>query len=183
MQNADQVVAAHKAQLAAVHAMTGKALETIEKIAQLNLDSSKSSVDEHGEHVQSLLSVKDAKELARLNQGALHAMAEKAAAYQEHLLKITLGMGNEFSELIEAQMANAQKEFIAAEEASMKNLPEAAESMKHSVKNTLTTATDAMSSVQEMVKEAKQKSHAAMTAAAENTVKATKAAKEAKAAK
>jgi phasin family protein len=180
MQNADQVVAAHKAQLAAVHVMTGKALETIEKIAQLNMDSSKSSVEVHGEHVQSLLSVKDVKELARLNQGALHAMAEKTASYHEHLVKIALGMGNEFSELIEAQMANAQKEFIAAVEASMKNLPEAAEPMKHSVKNTLSAATDAMISVQEMVKEAAQKNHATLATVAENTVKATKAAKAAK---
>ncbi|KXB31752.1 hypothetical protein AT959_05210 [Dechloromonas denitrificans] len=177
MMNADKVIATHKAQLSALHEMTSKALVTVEKIAQLNLDTSKNSLARHHEHTHSLLSSKDIKELSKLHNNALHDLAEKAAAYNHDLFGIAVGLGNEFGELIEAQMADAQKQFVAAVEATMKNVPQGAEPVMDVVKSALTTANEAMDSVQNVVKQATESAQAQLIALSENTVKAAKASK------
>lgn len=180
MMNAEQVIAAHKAQLSALHEMTSKALLTVEKISYLNLESSKKSLERHYEHAHSLLSNKDVKELSKLHHNALHDLAEKAAAYNHDLFGIAVGLGNEFSELVEAQMAEAKKQFVSAVEATMKNVPQNAEPIMEAVKNALSTANEAMDSVQKVVKQASESTQAKLTELSENTVKATKAAKAAK---
>jgi phasin family protein len=177
MLNAEQVIAAHKAQLSALHEMSSKALETIEKIAQLNLETSKNSLERHHEHAHSLLSNKDVKELSKLHNNALQDLAEKAAAYNHDLFGIAVGLGNEFGELIEAQMAGAQKQFVAAVEATMKNVPHNAEPIMEAVKNALSTANEAMDSVQNVVKQAAESTQAKLAALSESTVKATKVTK------
>lgn len=177
MMNAEQVIAAHKAQLSALHELSSKALVTVEKIAQLNLETSKNSLDRHHEHAHSLLSNKDIKELSKLHNNALQDLAEKAAAYNHDLFGIAVGLGNEFGELIETQMADAQKQFVAAVEATMKNVPQGAEPVMEAVKNALTTANEAMDSVQSVVKQATESAQVKLAALSASTVKATKVAK------
>lgn len=177
MMNAEQVISAHKARLSALHEMTSKALVTVEKIAQLNLETSKNSLERHHEHAHSLLSNKDIKDLSKLHNNALQDLAEKAAAYNHDLFGIAVGLGNEFGELIEAQMADAQKQFVAAVEATMKNVPQGAEPVMEAVKNALTTANEAMNSVQNVVKQATESTQTKLAALSESTVKATRAAK------
>lgn len=175
MMNAEQVIAAHKAQLSALHEMTSKALLTVEKIAQLNLETSKNVLDHHHEHAHSLLSGKDVKSLSTLHHNALHELAEKAAAYNHDLFGIAVGLGNEFSDLVEARMAEAQQQFVSAVEATMKNVPQGAEPVMEAVKNALSTANQAMDSVQNVVKQATESTQAKLAALSENTVKASKA--------
>lgn len=175
MMNAEQVIAAHKAQLSALHEMTSKALSTVEKIAQLNIETSKNALDRHHQHAHSLLSGKDVKTLSKLQHNALHELAEKAAAYNHDLFGIAVGLGNEFGELVEARMAEAQQQFVSAVEATMKNVPQGGEPVMEAVKNALSTANRAMDSVQAVVKQATETTQAKLAALSENAVKATKA--------
>lgn len=177
MMNAEKVIAAHKAQLSALHEMTSKALVTVEKIALLNLETSKNSLEHHHEHAHSLLSSKDVKELSKLHNNALQDLAEKAAAYNHGLFGIAVGLGKEFGELIEAQMADAQKQFVAAVEATMQNVPQGAEPVVEAVKSALSTASEAMDSVQNVVKQGAESTQAKLVALSESTVKAAKASK------
>lgn len=177
MMNAEHVIAAHKAQLAALHEMTSKALSTVEKIAQLNLETSKNVLDHHHQHAHSLLSGKDIKNLSKLQHNALHELAEKAAAYNHDLFGIAAGLGHEFSELVEARLAEAQQQFVSAVEVSMRNVPQGAEPVMEAVKNALSTANRAMDSVQTVVKKATETTQAKLAALSENSAKATKASK------
>ncbi|UCV29422.1 phasin family protein [Ferribacterium limneticum] len=177
MMNAEKVIAAHKAQLSALHEMSSKALETIEKLAHLNLETSKNSLERHHEHAHSLLSSKDIKELSKLHNNALQDLAEKAAAYNHNLFGIAIGLGNEFSELVEARMADAQQQFVAAVEATMKNVPQGAEPVVEAVRNALTTANEAMDSLQNVVKQATESTQSKLAALSESTVKASKVTK------
>lgn len=181
MMNAEKVIAAHKAQLSALHEMTGKALETVEKLTHLNLETSKNSLERHHEHAHSLLSSKDVKELSKLHNNALQDLAAKAAAYNHNLFGIAIGLGNEFGELIEAQMSEAQKQFGAAVEVTMKNVPQGTEPVVEAVRNALTTANEAMDSLQNVVKQATESTQSKLAALSENTVKASKVSKVSKA--
>jgi phasin family protein len=126
MLNAEQIVAAHKAQLTAIRELTSKALAAVEEMADLNVRSIKSAMDEHTEQTQAILSTKDITDLTKLHHKALEPLAEKASAYSRHLFGIAAGLGNELSQMAEAQMADARQQFVAAAEAAMKNLPQSA---------------------------------------------------------
>jgi phasin family protein len=172
MLTAEQIVAAHKAQLTALYELTRRALTTVEKIAELNVQSSKAALAEQAEQAQALLSAKDIQELTALQQNSLQPLAEKAASYNRHLFEIASGLGSEFSQLAETQIADAQKQFIAAVELAMKNLPHGAESAQAAMKGALTQATSAMDSVHQAFKQSTEKAQANFTAMADGSVKA-----------
>ena len=153
MMTAEQIIAAHKAQLTTLHDMTTKALATVEKIAELNLQASKQAIDEHAEHAHVLLDTKDVKDLVKLQQNTLQPMAEKALNYNRHLFEIAAGLGEEFNDLIEAQVSEAKKQFMTAMEVAMKNMPHVNESGAAMLKHAMDEATKAMTSVQKAIKE------------------------------
>jgi phasin family protein len=181
MLTADQIIAAHKAYLTSLHEMTSKALVTVEKIAELNLQASKATLDEHTSHAHALLSAKDIKELAKLQNNALEPLAEKAASYSRHLYEIASGLGSEFSQLAESQMADAQKQFVAAMETAVRILPHGSEPALASLQSAVSNADTAMKSVRTAIKQATDAAHGNFNAMAESAVKAVKTAKASKA--
>ncbi|WP_337877665.1 phasin family protein, partial [Caldimonas sp.] len=66
MMTAEQLVAAHKANVETLFGLTQKAFEGVEKLVELNLQVAKASLAEAAEHAQAALSVKDAQELLAL---------------------------------------------------------------------------------------------------------------------
>lgn len=174
MLNAEKIVSAHKSQLTALHDMTGKALNVVERIAQLNVDTARTHLQDHGEHMSILLSSKDLKSLSRLNEEVLHKIAEKTASYNHDLFKLASGLGSEFGELVQEQMKSAQQEFFSAVEATMSSLPESAGPVKDALKSAMVQASDAMISVQNVVKQAQDSGSAQLTTMVETASKATK---------
>lgn len=178
MLTAEQIVAAHKAQLTTLQELTRKALATMEKIAELNVQSSRAAFAEQAEHAQALLSVKDINELTKLQQDALQPLAEKAASYSRHLFDIASGLGSEFSQVAESQIADAQKQFVAVVEEAMTKLPQGSESAQAAMKGALSQATTAMDSVHQAFKQSTEMAQANMASMTEGAFKpAAKAAK------
>jgi phasin family protein len=174
MLTVDQIIAAQKAQISTLFDLSTKALSSVEKIAELNLQASKASLAEGANHVQALLGVKDVQDLMALQQSALQPLAEKAASYSRHLYDIASGVGGEFSKLAESQAADAQKQLVAAIDTAMKNAPQGSESAVAAVKNAVSTAAAAMESVQKAVKQATDMAEANLTAVTSTAVNATK---------
>ena len=81
MLTAEQVVAAHKANVETLFGLTGKAFEGVEKLVELNLQVAKAALGEVAENARAALSVKDAQELLALQASMLQPAAEKAASY------------------------------------------------------------------------------------------------------
>jgi len=150
----DQILAAQKAQVSTLFDLSTKALASVEKIAELNLQASKASLSETASHAQALLGVKDVQELMTVQAAAVQPLAEKAASYSRHLYDIATGMGTELSKVAEAQASDAQKQFVAAVDSAVKNAPQGSESAVAAVKSAVSTASAAMESVQKAVKQA-----------------------------
>jgi len=172
MLTAEQIVATHKAQLTALRELTSKALVTVEKIAELNVRSFKTAMDEHAEQAQALLSAKDIKDLTKLQHNSLQPLAEKAVSYSRRLFDIAAGLGSEFSDLAESQIAEAQKQFVAAVEVAMKSLPNGAEPAQAAMKGALSNATKAMDSVHKAFKQSTDLAQANFVAMTDSKVKA-----------
>ena len=182
MLTVEQIVAAQKALVATLFDLSSKALTSVEKLNELNLQAAKASLSEGASHAQAVMSVKDLQELVALQNTVMQPMAEKAASYSRHLYDIATSMGAEFTKLAEVQAADAQKQFVAAVDGAVKNAPQGSESAVAAVKNAVSTATAAMESVQKAVKQATELAEANFNAMTTTAVSAGKPAKSGKAA-
>ncbi len=174
MLTVDQIVAAQKAQIATVFELSSKALASVEKIVELNLQATKAALSDSATSAQNLLSIKYVQELLALQTNVLQPLAEKAASYSRHLYDIASGAAAEFSKAAEAQASDAQKQFTSVVDNAVKNAPQGSESAVAAVKNAISTASTAMESMQKVVKQATEMAEAnfqAVTTSAANTAK------------
>jgi phasin family protein len=173
---AEQVMAAHKANVETLFGLTHKAFEGVEKLVELNLQVAKASLAEAAETTKAALSVKDAQELLALQASLLQPSAEKAAAYSRHVYDIAAGTGAEVTKAAEAQMADAQKKVMAVVDTAVKNAPAGTENAVALVKSAVAAANNAMESVQKAAKQAAEVAEANFQAVTNTAVKATQTA-------
>ena len=173
MLTAEQLLAAHKANVETLFDLTNKAFEGVEKLVELNLQVAKASLGEVAESAKATLAVKDAQELLALQAGLLQPAAEKAAAYSRHLYDIAAATNAEVSKVAEAQLADAQKKFITAVDGAVKNAPAGTESAAQLVKSAISAASNAYESVHKAAKQAADVAEANMQAMTSSAVKAT----------
>ena len=123
MMTAEQVVAAHKANVETLFGLTNKAFEGVEKLVELNLQVAKAALGEVADNTRAALSVKDAQELLALQATMLQPAAEKAASYSRHVYDIAAATQAEVAKVAEAQIAEAQKNFASTVDTALKNAP------------------------------------------------------------
>jgi phasin family protein len=173
---AEQLLAAHKANVETLFGLTHKAFEGVEKLVELNLQVAKSTLAESAETTKAMLSVKDAQELLALQAGLLQPSAEKAAAYSRHLYDIAAGTNAEVTRVAEAQIADAQKKVLAVVDTAVKNAPAGTENAVALVKSAVAAANNAFESVQKAAKQAAEVAEANFQAVTSTAVKATQTA-------
>jgi phasin family protein len=177
---AEQFIATNKANLQAVEGFATQAFAGVEKLVELNLAASKASLNESFSHVQAVLAAKDPKELIALQSGLLKPLADKSAAYAQHIQTIVTGSGAEFTKALEAKTAEAQKAFASAVETLTKNAPAGSEAAVAAFKNALAAGQNAVETAQSSAKKAVEAAQTNFSAAATQAVdvvkKATKAA-------
>ena len=149
---AEQILAAHKANIETLFGLTNKAFEGVEKLVELNMTASRAALNEAAAHTQSAFAAKDAQELLALQAGLLQPLAEKAASYSRHVYDIATG--TEFTKAVEEQTAEAQRNFTSMVETASKNAPAGSESAVAVMKNAVSAANTAFESVQKAVKQA-----------------------------
>ena len=176
MLTAEQMLAAHKANLESLFGLTTKAFEGVEKLVELNLQVAKAGMSELSEHAKASLSVKDAQELMALQAGLLQPAAEKAAAYSRHLYEIASSTGADVSAAAEAQFADTQKKFASFVDSAAKNAPAGSENAVALVKSAMAAANNALESVTKASKQAVDVAEANFQAMNTSAVKATAAA-------
>jgi len=177
---ADQLIAAHKANVEALFGLTTKAFEGVEKIVELNVQASKTALSEAAETAQAVLSAKDAQELLALQAGLLQPLAEKTAAYSRHLYEIAQGTSAEFTKAFEAKAAEAQQAFVGLVDSAAKNAPAGSETAVAIMKSAVAAANNAFESVQKAVKQASDVAEANFNAVQSQAVAAAKTATKAK---
>ncbi len=176
MLTAEQILAAHKANVETLFGLTTKAFEGVEKLVELNVTASKAALVEASGTAQAVLSVKDAQELLALQASLFQPLAEKTAAYSRHLYDITSGTGAEFGKAFEAQAADVQKKFMAVVDNASKNAPAGSETAVAVFKSAIAAGNNALESVQKAVKQATDVAEANFNAVANTAVNATKTA-------
>jgi phasin family protein len=115
------------AQLSAFSAFTSKAIESVEKIVELNLTVAKTTFGETKEVAQQLISAKDPQEFFSLTSAHVQPTADKALAYARHLASITSGVQADLSKAAEAHVAETNRKVVAFVDEISKNAPAGSE--------------------------------------------------------
>ncbi|WP_372656402.1 phasin family protein [Hydrogenophaga sp.] len=168
----EQFTATQKANLQSIEGMSTQAFAGVEKLVELNMAASKAAISESFSHMQALMGVKDAKELMAVQAGFFKPMAQKSAAYFQHVQGIATGGSADFTKTMEAKMAEAQKAFGAAVEQLAKNAPAGSEAAVAAFKNALTSSQTAVETAQATIKKATEAAQANFTAAAKKATQA-----------
>ena len=170
----EQFSATSKANLQALEGFTTQAFAGMEKLVELNLATSKAVLGESFSHVQAVLGAKDAQELLALQSGLLKPLADKSAAYVQHVQTIVTGSSAELTKAVEAKTAEAQKAVASVLENLAKNAPSGTETAVAAFQNALTAGQTALESAQTQAKKAVEVAQTNFTAATKQTVDAVK---------
>jgi len=173
---AEQILAAHKANIETLFGLTNKAFEGVEKLVELNVTASRAALNEAASHAQAVFGVKDAQELLALQAGLFQPLAEKAASYSRHLYDIAAGTGSELGKAVEVQTAEVQKNFANLVDTASKNAPAGSETAVAVMKSAVSAANNAFESVQKAVKQATDAAEANFNAVANTAADAAKSA-------
>lgn len=171
----EQILTAHKANIQTLFGLTTKAFEGVEKLVELNMAASRAALSDAASHSQALAAAKDVQELLTLQANFFQPLAEKAAAYNRHLVGIASTTGTELGKTLEEKAAEYQKTFNGLVEATAQNAPAGSEAAVAVMKSYMSAANNALESVQKAVKQANDMTEANMKAMANAVAPANKA--------
>lgn len=172
----EHLIATNKANVQALAGLGNNVFAGIEKLAELNFAASKAMMTESFDNMQNIMGAKDPSEFLALQTGSIQSLVEKSTAYGKHVVAIVTESGAELTEMIEGNVAQAQKGFSALVENMAKNAPAGSEAAVALFKNTLSASQNAIESAQKTAKSAMTVAESNYSAMAEQAAKATKSA-------
>jgi phasin family protein len=126
-----------EAQFALFNQFAHKTFEGVEKLIDLNLKATKSSLEEGQDAAHKLLAAKDAQEFFSLSSAQTQPAVEKSLAYGRHLAGIFSSTQAELTKTAEVQIAEANRKVISLIDEASKNAPAGTESAISLVKSTI----------------------------------------------
>ncbi len=175
---AEQMIATNKANLEALEGVAKKAYTGVEKLVELNMAASKAALGESFGFAQAMMSAKSPQEFMSVQTAFFQPMAEKSAAYFQHVQSIATEGSADFTQQIEAQMADAQKALGASVDQMVKNAPAGSEAAMAALQSALSNSQKAIESAQATIKKASATAQANFaTASRQATDMAKKASK------
>lgn len=119
--------ATHKANLASLFALTNTAFEGFQKLAELNLQTAKSSLIESQDLIQAVLAGKDLRDVAAVPGNLTQPAADKVIAYARHLYEIASNTQAEVARVLETQYQQHSTSVQAFVDNVVKNAPAGSE--------------------------------------------------------
>jgi phasin family protein len=162
---AEQFLAANKANFDAFESAVSKTFAGVEKLVELNLTASKAAMGESFSHAKAVLSVKSPQEFMSLQAAFFQPMAEKSAAYFQHVQNIATEGSADLGKQFEATLADAQKAFGASLEQLSKNAPAGSEAAVAAFQNAVAQGQKAVEQTQAAIKKATAQAQANFAAA------------------
>jgi phasin family protein len=125
----EQLAAAQQASLNLVFGLTGKMIEGIEQLAELNCQAIRSTLEETQAHAQQALSVKKPQDWLTLQTGLAAPIAEKAQTYSRQLFEIASATQAEFARLTQVQCESYGRQVQTLVENAARSAPPGSEAV------------------------------------------------------
>jgi phasin family protein len=122
-QTPEQLIAANKASMEAALRLAGVALQSVEKLVEVQLEAARSALAEGAANARALAAAKDPQDLTALRDRVLKPGLESAQAYARGVYEVAASAQGELSKLIETQVAELNKSVATALDKAAKNAP------------------------------------------------------------
>lgn len=168
----EQLTAVSKANLESLIELSQKTFEGVEKLVALNLQISRTALEESVEHAKAVLAAKDPQEVLALQNALVQPAAEKAQAYSRQVYEIVSSTQAEFTKLAEAQVASFQDSLQSLFDTAAQNAPVGSENAVAMLKSAMSTANSVIENVQKAAKQATSTAEANLQALGQSAVAA-----------
>ena len=175
----EQLTSANQAAVETLTTLFTKAFSQVERLTALNLNTARSVLEDSVAATQTVLAAKSPQDLVALQAKLGQPVLNKAVAYGRSVYEIATEGQQEFTKLVETQVAELNKTFTAALDKAAKSAPAGSEPVFAAVKSALGAANTAYDNVSKAAKQATEIVEANVAAATEATVKAASAKKSA----
>jgi len=150
----EQIVAAQKANLETLSELTKQALQSIEKLVELNLYIAKQSLSDSINSAKQALEVKDIQQLLAHQAEIIQPMTEKMMAYSRHLHELAHETQNSFTQSAEKEFQMGQKKMNSLVQEWTKYAPAGPDGAAQAMKQVIATANNVFETSQMAIKHA-----------------------------
>ena len=161
-----------KAGMEALLAQATATFNRAERLAALNLNTTRAMLEDGALNTKALMAVKDPQELVKLQSELAKPMVDKAVAYAQSVYDIANDGQKEMAAAFEARIAEMNKAFGDALAKAEKSAPAGSEAVFAAAKSSIAAATNAYDTVTKAAKQAQDMAEANMAAATKAVVKA-----------
>ena len=151
--NMEQFAASNKATVDSLLAVANTALAAAERIAALNLEAARSTLDHTTTTAKAVLSVKNPSDAAALPESIVKPAVEKAANYSRALYDISSESQQQLGKMLEDQFAGFQKQVAGLVDQAAKSAPAGSEGIFAAMQSAVTAANSAFGSMAAMSKQ------------------------------
>jgi len=173
----DQLIAFNKANLETAARFAGVALEGAERIVDLQLKAAKEAFADSIENAKALASIKDPQQLTTLKDSFAQPRLDKATAYARSFYDVAAATQAEIGKLVEAQVAEFNKQVVAALDRMVKNAPAGSEIGIAAMKSAIAAANSAYDNLSKVAKQMTEATQSNLEAVAKQAANGTKKAK------
>nr|WP_269466069.1 phasin family protein [Polynucleobacter asymbioticus] len=175
----EQIAAAQKANLETLSGLTNQALQSIEKLVELNLAIAKQSLSESVNNAKKALEVKDIQQLLAHQAETVQPIAEKIISYSRHLYELAHETQESFTKSAEKEFQAGQEKMNALVEGWTKNAPAGSDVAVQALKQAIASANNVYETSQKAVKHAVEVAQTNINTATDAVAKTTSAASKA----
>ena len=177
-QTPEQLVAINKANLETAMKFAGVALQGAERILDLQLKAARSAFADTVENAKTISAVKDLQQFAALKDSMAQPSIEKATAYAKSVYDVATATQAEYGKLIEEQVADFNKQVVAALDKMVKTAPAGSEVGIATLKSAIAAVNASYENLSKVAKQftevTQSNFEAVATQAAEGVKKSTK---------
>ena len=168
----EQIAAAQKANLETLSGLTNQALQSIEKLVELNMHIAKASLGDSMNNAKKALEIKDIQQLLAHQASIVQPMAEKIMAYSRHLYELAHETQASFTQSAEKEFQAGQKKINALVEDWTKNAPAGSDAAVQAMKQAIASANNVFETSQKAVKHAMEVAKTNLSSATDTVMKA-----------
>jgi phasin family protein len=161
----EKIAAANKAGVDLTLRAAGIALESTERLLDLNLKTARAAVAEAGKAVRYMAGVRNPKELMTVKATAIQPTVDKSTAYARGLWEITSDTQAELAKLVEERVTQLNKTVVAGLDKVAKGGPVGSDVAVATVKSVIAAANSAYDSALKAVKKVADLTEANVAAA------------------
>jgi len=178
-QTPEQLIAFNKANVETALRFAGVALDSAERLFDLQLKTAKSALAEGIQNARAMTAIRDMDQLVALKDTVVQPSFEKATAYAKEVYDVASETQADFSKLVEEQVSAFNRQMVSALDQIVKTAPPGSEVGIAAMKSTLAAVNSGFDNLTKVAKQFGEATQSNIEVVANQTIEAAKKAKKA----